>query len=103
MLDAIRRHLEQYKGQWMLPDDLDALLNIIAGAINEGPEYSIEGSRTHWHECWRYTSHHACAVAEVERLRVALEEILEEVTTGYQRDWRMVGMAAREALGEEAA
>jgi len=29
-------------------------------------------SDKHWHECWRYASHHACAVAEVERLRAAL-------------------------------
>jgi len=28
----------------------------------------------HWPECWRYASHHACAVAEVERLRAALEK-----------------------------
>jgi len=27
----------------------------------------------HWPECWRYASHHACAVAEVERLRAELE------------------------------
>jgi len=28
----------------------------------------------HWPECWRYASHHACAVAEVERLRAELGE-----------------------------
>ena len=31
---------------------------------------------THWHECWRYTSHHACAVDEIERLQ---EELAQSV------------------------
>ena len=31
---------------------------------------------THWHECWRYTSHHACAVLEIERLQ---EELAQSV------------------------
>jgi len=29
---------------------------------------------THFPECWRYKSHHACCVAEVERLRLALSQ-----------------------------
>ena len=98
MLNTIRRKLEQYEGQWMLPDDLDALLEIIGSAIAEGPEYAQGKSRTHWRECWRYTSHHACAVAEVERLRAALEEVLKWATGDGDQD--LVETAAREALGE---
>lgn len=69
MLDTIRRHLEQHEGQWMLPDDLDALLEIIGGAIAEEPEYA----------------HHACAVAEAERLRAASER--EQIARYLEEQW----------------
>lgn len=39
--------------------------------------------RTHWDGCWRDQAHHACAVAEVGRLREALESI---------RDYRPAAM-----------
>jgi len=55
-------------------------------------------SDKHWHECWRYASHHACAVAEVERLRAALEEVLDEATG--DKNWDVTETAARGALGE---
>lgn len=29
---------------------------------------------THWPECWREPGHHACAVAEIERLRQAVPD-----------------------------
>lgn len=54
----------------------------------------------HWPECWRYASHHACAVAEVERLRAALEEILEWATGDGDQD--LIETAARGALGKES-
>ena len=93
MLDKIRCKLGQYEGQWILPDDLDALLEIIGDAI---AGYTQVKARTHWHECWRYTSHHACAVAEIERLRAALEEIYD--LGRKDSDWDVVETLAREAL-----
>lgn len=33
-----------------------------------------EAIRTHWHGCWRFEDHHACAVAHIDRLRRALLE-----------------------------
>ena len=35
--------------------------------------------RTHWTECWRYTSHHACAVATIERLQEEVEALKETI------------------------
>lgn len=64
------------------------------------PIHRSHRPRQHWHECWRYASHHACAVAEVERLRAALEEVLDAM---FKRDWSVAETAARGALGEEAA
>jgi FtsZ-binding cell division protein ZapB len=35
--------------------------------------------RTHSLECWRYTSHHACAVATIERLQEEVEALKETI------------------------
>ena len=35
--------------------------------------------RTHSLECWRYASHHACAVATIERLREEVEALEETI------------------------
>ena len=31
--------------------------------------------RTHWTECWRSSTHHACAVARIERLEKRVVEL----------------------------
>lgn len=50
----------------------------------------------HWEGCWRYASHHACAVAEVARMRAELErmtmmlkalaDVSKEIRAGVSHD-----------------
>lgn len=99
--DAIRRELENYEGTWVLPDDLKALLEIIEAAMGAEPakvEYS-GNARAHFNECWRYTNHHACAVAEIERLQKKLAEIwaaLQAISEAVRgKDWLVVERVIR--------
>lgn len=38
----------------------------------------VSNQRTHWEGCWREPSHHACAVALIERQREALESMVHQ-------------------------
>lgn len=40
---------------------------------------------THWPECWREPGHHACAVAEIERLRQAVPDERSERVLHWRR------------------
>lgn len=42
-------------------------------AVRLAESYRAEPA-THWPECWREPGHHACAVAEIERLRQAVPD-----------------------------
>jgi len=55
----------------------------------------------HWDECWRYASHHACAVAEVERLRAALGEC-EERLTKFNTTLQTIAEVQRHILGKDS-
>jgi len=36
-----------------------------------------ERDRTHWNSCWRYASHHSCAVALVVKMAATLRAIAD--------------------------
>ena len=76
-------HYSSQSAEWLTPPHI---VDCVLDARN----------MTHFAECWRYASHHACAVALVERLRAALTEILEEAEGNLDRD--VIVTAAREAL-----
>jgi hypothetical protein len=41
-----------------------------------GYPYPDDPGGTHWHECWRNAGHHNCAVAEIERLREQINQLV---------------------------
>ena len=57
-----------------------------------------ERGRTHWEGCWRDPAHHACTVAEVERLRADCTVHAEKELERLERAWS----AARAEALEEA-
>jgi len=67
--------------------DSDRMRNVLYAVLPPSPD----GSRvtTHWNECWRDLSHHACAVAKIEAAPQptgadALRKIVERV----RREWQ---------------
>lgn len=43
--------------------------------------------RTHWEECWRERSHHACAVARIEKLEAERERLREALGWTANQVW----------------
>ena len=66
----------------------------------EEERYEVK-NQGHFPECWRYASHHPCAVALVERLRAALTEILDEAEGDFDRDVIVTAAKAALASGRE--
>lgn len=59
---------------------------VVAGAAG-GCQVSGEVEpATHWPECWREPGHHACAVAEIERLRQAVPD--EQTERVFRWHWQ---------------
>lgn len=72
---------EQAWGEWhdCRTDQLDILRNngYEVRPLYAAPTPVAAGSRpsTHWDGCWRDSGHHACAVAEIERMLQSLQSI----------------------------
>lgn len=59
--------------------------------------------RTHWEGCWRDRTHHACAVAEIERLQQAIGMAKALVDHARQLADQLQAEMAAEAKKQEGA
>jgi len=94
-IEKARRWIERARDcvkQLNVPDAIKAL----NAALYELPEPARDNrERTHWDDCWRYTSHHPCCVARCERLERERDDLRSEAATDA-----MVAADAQEELAE---